>query len=98
MRYEVKTILEVGDRVVVDGTYLNGDAAVQGAGVIDSIDDNDPVWHYYVTFDDPNLADHSTGWFRPDSITPVKPLPTPPKFTSLAEADAWLEAHSGGPA
>lgn len=28
-------------------------------------------------------------------LEPERPLPVPPKFASIEEADAWLAAHSG---
>lgn len=89
MKFQLE--FEVGDRVVVNGPHYHDKTGLAtGPGVIDGLDPDDKRWHYSVIMDEGDVQ----LWVEYESLSPEKPLPTPPKFASLEEAEAWLEAHA----
>lgn len=69
-----------------------------GTGTVKSLDyynsDGDWVLVQWDSGDAHWFGDNDESSRRLSELSPVKPLPTPPKFSSLAEAEAWLEANA----
>ena len=81
----------IGDRVRwVDGTETHAESNVPaGCGTIQERDPDDLLYTWYVESDDGKTQ----AWFRGKDLLPEATI-QPPKFASIEEADAWLEAHS----
>lgn len=88
---------EVGDRVNVmpdhDAVGTSSEPLPSGPATVDSVDDSDSDYHLAVIFD----GDVGNSYWIPcgaDFFTPLKAVSTPPVFTSVEEANAWLEANA----
>lgn len=62
-------------------------AAYKGPGVYDTFDPDDETWPHYI-----RLPDGDVQWFSDEDVTAERPIKVP-KFSSIEEAEAWLEKH-----
>lgn len=96
-------IFEIGDLAVVCGTDASGNHW-DGAGKVVKIDNRDVFNAFPYLVELAGVTQDEWPWLngsalvRVDSFEDVvfstPPLPTPPAFSSLEEAEAWLEAHA----
>jgi hypothetical protein len=82
-----------GDEVMVVGPMLGKKGPkVPRPGVIVQVDRHDPTWSYNVQLTWRGRS--SEEWFREENVQPAAPPLKVPRFTTQAEADAWLTKHA----
>lgn len=85
---------QAGDRVLVTGPFISSSDAPKKPreAEVTQVDFNDPVWSYQVRVTWRNKE--RVTWVQERNAQPAAPPIVVPRFTSQAEADAWLAKHS----
>jgi hypothetical protein len=94
MRFVVTVKYETGDRVrwERDTPTMDDQWLAAGTGIVDSLDPNDDLWDVDVQVTGTGGEQH---WMKSTDLLPEPALlPKPPTFSSIEDAEAWMEANS----
>lgn len=92
MKYKVVYIWEPGDHVrwKHDTRAMSRSALLEaGSGTVTALDPDDDHWDVRVE----SGSNDDCYWFSSLDLLPLLVLPKPPTFSSMEEAEAWLEAN-----